>query len=496
MTRIGIIGFMHESNTFASTPTTLAQFEEAHYDKGADLIGTWKEAHHELGGFLVGCEEREFEAVPILAGWATPSGPLTRDCYEQVVKEILRGLDDAGPLDGLLLALHGAMVAEGLDSADGETVSRIRNHLGEQFPIVMTLDMHGNLSRPMVDRPDATIIYRTYPHVDQKERGLEAARLIERMLKGECHPRQAMAKPPLLVHIVQQYSEAGPMKRIMDKVREIAASPGILSASFAPGYIYADVPDMGASAVVIADGDIELAEKHSRELAEYAFSLRVELNADLPTPEDAVREAASIEGPVSLMDCGDNIGGGGPGDSTHLFAEILRQGHSGCCVILYDPECSKTCSEAGVGAELSLEVGGKTDNQHGSPIPIRGSVRKISDGKYEETEPRHGGSRYLDQGLTAVVRTEDGHTVVLNSLRVMPTSLQELLSLSIQPSDYQFLIVKGVTAPRGAYGPISTRVIPVDTPGVTQAGPEAFTFVKRPSPLFPLEPIESWTNAE
>ncbi|MCA9436218.1 MAG: M81 family metallopeptidase [Candidatus Omnitrophica bacterium] len=491
MARIGIVGFMHESNTFASTPTTRKHFEEAHLDFGEDLVPTWKEAHHELGGFLAGCEKESLEAVPILAGWATPTGPLTKECYEEILCEILKGLDQAGPLNGLLLALHGAMVAEGFDSADGETVTRIREHLGEGFPIVMTLDMHGNVSLPMVECPDATIIYRTYPHIDQRERGLEAAALIARMVRGECRPRQAMVKPPLLVHIVQQYSEAGPMKRVMDKVREIASSPGILSASFAPGFIYADVPDMGASAVVVADRDLELAKQRSRELAEFAFSLREELNADLPSPEEAVREAAQIPGPVSLMDCGDNVGGGGPGDSTHLFAEILRQGHSGCCVVLYDPECAKICSEKGVGASVSLEVGGKTDDRHGVPIPINGTVRTISDGKYEETEPRHGGSRYLDQGLTAVVDTEDGHTVALNSLRVMPTSLQQLLSLSIEPKNHRFLIVKGVTAPRGAYEPISNRVIAVDTPGVTQAGPESFTFIKRPAPLYPLDEVPS-----
>lgn len=487
MKRIAVIAFMHESNTFSSTPTTLRHFEEAHLNRGAELVPVWEEAHHEIGGFLVGCRENGLETVPILAAWATPGGPLTRETYDGLINEILYGLSQAGPIDGVLLALHGAMVAEGIDSADGETMERLREALGPRLPIVLTLDMHANVSPPMVERPDATIIYRTYPHIDQRARGVEAATLIRRMLEEGVKPVQAWKKLPLLVHIVQQYTEAGPMAEIFRRVSEIAESPGILSASFAPGYIYADVPDMGAAVVVVADGDSDLAEAKVQELADYVFSIREELNANLPSPEEAVREAAGIPGTVSLMDCGDNIGGGGPGDSTLLFREVLRQRVRGCCVVLYDPESVAACLEEGVGADIDLHVGGKTDSRHGEPVHIRGRIKILSDGRFEEPEPRHGGSRFLDQGKTAVIATEDGHTVVVNSLRVMPASLQQLLSLGVRPQAHKLLIVKGVTAPRAAYDPVSARTIPVDTEGVTQAGPESFDFKRRPRPLFPLD---------
>lgn len=485
--RVAIVGFMHESNTFVPTLTARERFEENAFHFGAGLLPVWRDAHHELGGFIQGCDDHGLEAVPILAAWATPGGPLSGETYEGILADILGGLDRAGSVDGLLLALHGAMVAEGFDSADSETIRRLRANLGPDFPIVMSLDMHANVSEPMVEFPTATVVYRTYPHVDQRERGLECVRLMRRiLLEGAC-PKQAYVKLPLLIHIVRQYTGEGPMRRILDRVQETATSPGILSASFAPGFAYADVPNLGASVIVVADGDGALAQEKARALADFAFSLREELNARLPDPETAVRVALATPGTVSLMDCGDNVGGGGPGDSTHLFDEVLAQGGERCCVVLCDPEAAKACFEAGEGARVSLEVGAKTDPPHGKPIPISGTVIRLSEGRYEELEPRHGGTRFFDQGPTAVVRTEKNNLVALNSLRVMPTSLQQILSLGIRPEDQKILIVKGVTAPRAAYEPVSSKVICVDTPGVTQAGPESFPYTNRPVPLFPLE---------
>lgn len=486
--RVGIVAFMHESNTFSSIPTTRRHFEEGRLDFGSALVENWRDAHHEIGGYLQSCGDRDLEAVPILAGWATPGGPLTRETYEGILTEVLQGIDRAGRMDGMLLALHGAMVTESIDSADGETVKRIREKMGADFPIVLSLDMHANVSRPMVEYPNVTLAYRTYPHIDQRQRGVECAQLLNRILREGARPRQAFVKLPLLIHIVRQYSEEGPMKRIFDRVREIADSPGILSASFTPGFAYTDVPDMGASAIVVADGDKALAEEKVRSLAEFAFSLREELNSELPDPAAAVRAAGEAPGTVSLMDCGDNVGGGGPGDSTILLAEVLSQGIPKCCVVLYDPESAHACAEAGEGGTVNLKVGAKTDNRHGEPVAIEGRVAKISDGRFEESEPRHGGIQFFDQGLTAVVVTSDSHTVILNSQRVMPVSLHQLLSVGVRPEDHNILIVKGVTAPRAAYGPVSSKVIPVDTPGVTRAGPESFEFHKRPVPLYPLEP--------
>ena len=489
--RIAVAGFMHESNTFSEVPTTLQSYRDANLDYGAKLIPRWKDAHHEVGGFLEGAQRYGFEVVPILMAQATPSGPLTEETYETIFGDILKGLREAGRLDGLLLALHGAMVCRAHQDADGETLVRLRRELGPDFPIGVTLDMHANISARAIESPTFTITYRSNPHVYQRYRGVECAEILSRTVRGEVHPVQAMRKPPFILHIAQGYTEEGAMREIIREVERLSAAPGLLSASFTQAFIYADVPQMGPAAVVVSDGDRDLAEAEAEKLADFAWARREQLNTRLPDPAEAVREAAEFDGrPVTLMDCGDNVGGGGPADSTILFAEVIEQGVPDCLVILYDPESVQACVEAGVGHEISLKVGAKTDERHGKPVLIRGKVKILSDGTYIEPEPRHGGRRFGNMGTTAVVDTVEGHQVILMSLREPPLSLHQALSVGVRPETRKIIIAKGVIAPRAAYNPISARVIAVDTPGVTAAGPENFTYRNRPSPLYPLDPVE------
>lgn len=485
--RVGILGFMHESNTFANTVSTRAQFEEAFLHFGTDLVTAWKDAHHELGGFIEGCAAHNLEMVPLAAAWATPSGPVTREAYESILGDLLDAVMNAGSLDGILVALHGAMVCEDIDDADGETLERLRALVGPDVPIVLSLDMHGNISPRMAEVPDAIVAYRTYPHIDQRARGMDCARLMAGILDGSLVPHIIHLKLPLLIHIVQQYTGSGPMAELYAELERIEEQPGIASVSLLPGYIYADVPFMGVSVVVVGNGDSAIAEGAAASFATTIYERREALNAGLPSVEEAVAVAVATQGTVCLMDSGDNIGGGGPGDSTILFAALRESGAQRICAVLYDPEAVKVCGRAGEGSQVNLAVGAKTDHEHGQPVAIEGTVTRLHDGHFVEEHPRHGGTRDYDQGKTAVIQTVDGHTVVLNSLRVMPTSLEQLLSLGIDPQSMGSIIVKGVTAPRAAYDPIATKTICVDTPGVTRAGPEAFVYHKRPRPLYPLD---------
>ncbi len=492
--RIGIAGLLHESNTFAGTVTERRHFEEAFLHRGAALLPVWRDAHHELGGFIAQCTESGAEMVPLLAGWATPGGPLSDEAYDALTGELVDAVARAAPLDGLLLALHGAMVSQSHDDADGETVARLRAVLGEQCPIVVTLDMHGNVSPRLVARATAIVAYRTYPHIDQRERGHEAAALLQRLLAGGHRPAMAHCKVPLLIHIVRQYTGDGPMAEVYAAAARIASSAGVWSVSVLPGYIYADVPHMGVSVVVVAEGGAGAA-RHAAALAQYVFDLRFDLNAALPGTERAVEEAMACDGTVCLMDGGDNIGAGGPGDSVVLFEALRRHAATNACAVLLDAEAVRACEAAGVGARVALAVGGHAAPEYGGPAQISGTVRTLHPGTFVEDEARHGGMRAGNQGPTAVVATDDGHTVVLNSLRIMPTSLAQLTSLGLCPSDFQFIIVKGVTAPLAAYAPIAGRVIAVDTPGVTRAGPDTFVYRQRPRPLFPLETDFAWRPA-
>jgi microcystin degradation protein MlrC len=475
---VGIAGLLHESNTFLPTPTVYEDFASTSLTQGEALIARWQGAPHELGGFLEGARQFGFTPAPALAAYAVPSGALTPEAFERLVTELLDAIRAAGPLDGLLLALHGATVAVDFPDADGEILRRVRALLGPRLPIVCTLDLHANISPGMVAHSTALIAYRSNPHLDQRERGLEAAALMDRILRGHARPVQALETPPMLIRISSQYTAEPPASGLYEDVREALRWPGILSASVAMGFYYADVEEMGASFLAVADGDPALARRAAQWLARRAWNRRHEFAAQLPGPSEAVRMAArSNRTPVVLMDVGDNVGGGSPGGSTVLFAEILRQGVPNALVVLYAPEAVRACLGAGVRGSVRID----------SPIELAGTVRTLSDGRYIETQVRHGGWTYNDQGITAVVETEEQHTVVFTSRRMAPMSLEQILSLGIHPERKRILIVKGAVAPRAAYAPVAGQIVLVDTPGVTADDPRQFEYRRRRRPLYPLE---------
>lgn len=485
--RIGIANFSHESNTFAAAPTPLDAFR---IYRGRAVIDHYAPTFHEVAGYIAGAEEYDFEPVPLFSANATPAGPLTPEAYETLVGELLDSIRAAQPLDGLLLALHGAMVAEEYAQADGETVRRVRELVGAKFPLIVTHDYHGNVPPELVAAADGLIIYKTCPHIDQKERGMEAAALIAQMVRGQVRPVSAIVKPPVIFNIAFHNTGSGPMKALMDAAIALEKQPGILSVSIAAGYQYADVPWMGPSIVVIADGDEELARREAERLGARMWQVREQLIPRIPNAAEAVAMAmASSAWPVSLFELGDNVGGGSAGDATIILEELLRRQADGWVVTLYDPESVQQCIAAGIGGQVELRTGGKLDNQHGPTLSIRGRVRTLHDGTYEETERRHGGARYGDQGLAAVVevgRTAPGKggLLILNSNRVAPMSIHQITCMGIQPHQQKILVAKGAVAPRAAYEPVSARIIEVDTAGATSISRPAAEFKRARKELY------------
>ncbi|MCC6453532.1 MAG: M81 family metallopeptidase [Caldilineaceae bacterium] len=467
--RIAIASFTHESNTFAATPTALKDFT---IHRGQAMIDHFAPTFHEVAGYIAGAEEYDFDLHATLGANATPSGTVTREAYETITGEILDNLRAAkGQIDGILLALHGAMVAEDYPQGDGETVRRVRELMGPDFPIVVTHDYHGNIPEQLVRDSNALIIYKTTPHIDQRERGLQAADLLVRTIRKEVNPVTAFRKPKVLFNIAFHNTSLPPMQPIMQAAIDLEKEPGILAVSIAAGYQYADVPEMGPSIVVVADGDQELAERGADRIAGLMWAARNELTPNLPNPAEAVRKAMSASAtPVTLFDAGDNVGGGAAADSTLILEELLKQKADGWVIAIYDPESVEACAKAGIGATVSLNVGGKADKFHGPTIPITGRVRTLHDGTFEETERRHGGARFGNAGLSAVVEVNrttpgKGGLLVLNSRRTSPMSIHQLTSVGIVPQQQKILVAKGTVAPRAAYEPVSADIILVDSGG-------------------------------
>lgn len=489
--RVGLISLLHESNTFIQTPTTLDLFKRDGIAVGQAMYDRYKGGHHEVSGFIEGLETEGVDVVPIFHAGTTPSGRITRETCEALVAMMFEQVDAVGELDGYLVAPHGANAGEGdaYRDLDGFWLAKLRARVGDEKPIICTVDPHANLSRKMVDACNATIAYRSNPHLDQKLRGLEAAALMVRTLRGEINPVQRGAFPPMGMNIERQLTSAPPCLPMYDLANEMLKEVGVLSNSIVLGFPYADVEEMGSAFVVVTDGDAEKAQTLADQLAAYFYDHRAEFVGEYITIEDAVDRAVAQTGPVCLLDMGDNVGGGSAADGTLIAHELHRRGDTTGYVCLYDAEAQQKAREAGLGNRVRLQMGGKTDDMHGPPLEADVVVHSFHDGHFKESEVRHGGRMAFDMGETAIVKTDTGLTIALTSRRVVPFSLGMMTSCDLDPANFQILVAKGVHAPVAAYAPVSKALIRVDTPGSTTADMRNFEYVFRRKPMFPFEDI-------
>jgi microcystin degradation protein MlrC len=486
--RVAVAGISHESNSFNQTRATLSDFEgeDALSGNRAAWLGTTARSSTNASGMIAGAAQNAIDLFPIHFFQAVPRGPIDDRGFDTMVNRIIQGLKAGPAYDGLLLTLHGAMVVQSYPSGDAEIVRRIRQAMGPRFPIAVTHDFHANVDPAIIAGANIVITGKECPHLDTKERGFQTAQILARMIKGEVKPVMYMVKPPMMLNLIHHDTYRAPLKAIVDASKEAEKIPGMLAVSIPGGYQYGDVPAMGPSVIVITDNDPALAKREAERLGALLWGTRDQLKFDLPDQARAVRMA--IEGdkfPVTLMDAGDNVGGGAAGDSTFVLAELVKQKAEGWVMAIFDPQAVQKAVSAGVGRPFSFPVGGKTDKVHGDPVPIRGRVKSLHDGKFVETEVRHGGTRYWDSGLTAVIEVEGStpdlpNLLVLNSKRTTPMSIHQLVSVGVYPEREKILVAKGTIAPLAAYEPVSKRIITVDSGGACAVNPARFTYKMAP----------------
>jgi microcystin degradation protein MlrC len=490
--RVGILGLLQESNTFVAATTGMEEFAADVLARGVEVRKRFQSAPHEIGGFFAGLAEERVEAVPLFAARALPYGVLRTGLLDELLATMLGELRQAQPLDGLLVAPHGATVAEDHLDADGYWLSRIRAEIGPHVPIVGTIDPHANLSKRMVAACNALSAYRTNPHVDQRERGIEAAGLLVRTLRNEVRPTMVAAYPPLALGIERQATEEMPCERLCKYADELRELPGVLSVSLELGFPYADVPEMGASAVVVTDGNQPLADQLPHRLVARMWESRHEFVGNLLSVEAALDKAVNAEPPVCLLDMGDNVGGGAPGDGAWLAQALLDRRIAGSLVVICDPQAVRAASSTKIGESIRLKVGGYSGPLSGMPVERDFVMVGLSDGRSVETQATHGGFTSFDHGRTAVLRAAEGLTIVATERRMVPFSLNQLRACGIEPAKYRMLAAKGVNAPIAAYREVCRSFIRVDTPGVTTADMTRLDYHRRRRPMFPFESDYQW----
>jgi len=482
--RVALMGIVHESNTFVAERTGLGHFRTGHWHFGADVVLHYRDAFHEVGGMIEAMDEAGIRLLPVMYAEATPGGTVSSEAFEALCTSMFEALAPLLPVDGCLVVPHGAGVCASFPDMDGEWLTRLRALVGPHLPIIGTLDPHANVSDRMVAATDALVAYRTNPHVDQRQVGLEAGRLLAATLQGRARPLQRHLRLPFAISIEQQRSDREPCLGLL-KALSASAAPHILSTSLILGFPYADVEEMGASLIAISDGDEAAADELLRSVSAMARARLAEFDGEKKGMSEWIGRMGEAKSPVLLLDMGDNVGGGSPGDSTHLLDHLDDAGVKGAFVCIHDPAAVAIAAQQASDGTFALRFGRDPVDGHARER----MVRKVfsGDGVFTEDKPRHGGQTRFDMGAIAIVETGQGQTVMLTTLRTAPFSLRQLTAFGLDPTRFNCIVAKGVNAPIAAYREVCPTIWQVDTPGVTQADMTRFDFRHRRRPLFPFE---------
>jgi microcystin degradation protein MlrC len=489
--RIAVGLLMQESNSFSPLPTTVETFESYYVYRGDELLSRYGEARTEVPGFLSVLAAEGATPVPLIAAYATASGTVTRAAFDSLVGELEARLRAALPVDGLLLALHGALVVDDQPDGDGEIIARLRAVLGPDVPIGVSLDLHGHIA-PLMLQPDVFHIgYREYPHIDMFETGERTARVLLDVIAGRRPmPAMSLAKRPMIVSPVCTRTTDGPLRPVVEAARRLEASGAVINAALFPVQPWLDVPDLGFAVLVCAD-DRDQAAAAAERLADMAWARRADFFPELTPLDEAIRIGLSSDGTTVVSDAGDAPTGGSAADSAAVLKALLAAGADRAArpsyLTLCDPAAVKAAAAAGEGATIRLALGHAFSTRDGDPVTVTAVVQSLSDGRYRMVDGGPNGLE-LSMGPTAVL--------AIGAIRVLVRSLPSIewdramfASQGLRPEEAALLFVKSPGHFRQSFGPIAARIIVANTPGPTAPDMRRIPFTRVTRPLYPLDEI-------
>ena len=474
--KIFAAGVATETNTFSPLPTGRDDFV---VQRGKDdRAGRAHDANldlPEIWGTLA--SERGAEFVFSLMAFAQPSGITVRSAYEGLRDEMLSDLKAAMPVDVVLLMLHGAMVAERYDDCEEDMIRRVREVVGLNAVIGVELDLHCHLSEAMIAPADVVITYKEYPHVDINARARELFNLALAARLGKIRPTMALFD----CRMVGLYpTTRQPLRGFVDAMGEAEQRKGVLSVSFGHGFPYADVPHVGAKVLVVTDNDQALANSVAREFGLRVYGLRRQIGFDalsLSLEEALARGLASRKTPVVVADQADNVGGGAPGDSTYALRWLLDHDATDAgLAVFYDPEVVRIARKAGVGAKLSVRLGGKLGRSSGAPVDLEVAVLSMLENHYHPFPQQSGEPWLFPLGDVVALRCAGEIDLVVSSERCQVFSPSIFSDLGIDPSRKQMLVVKSIQHFYGAFAPIAGEIIYMAAPGAIAPDPRQIAY--------------------
>jgi microcystin degradation protein MlrC len=474
MTRIAVGGFLHETNTFAPTKATWEAFVHGGgwpaMTIGADVLKVMRGINVGLAGFVEEADAKGWELIPTVACGASPSAHVTEDAFERVVKIMIDGIKAAGRLDAVYLDLHGAMVTEHLDDGEGEILARVREVIGPDLPLVVSIDLHANVTPRMIEHADALIAYRTYPHVDMADTGRASAKHLELLLRSGQKFAKAFRQLPFLIPISWQCTFDQPTKGIYDKLAAVE-SEAVPTLSFAPGFPAADFPDCAPS--VFAYGRTQAdANAAADAVAALVAGHEDDFDGKIYSPDEGVKHAIELARtaakPIIIADTQDNPGAGGDSDTTGMLRALVRNNAQRAAIgVIYDPDAAKAAHAAGVGAMISLSLGGKSGIPGDTPFEEIFVVEQLSDGRFVAPGPYFGG-REMEMGPSACLRI-GGVRVVVASHKAQLADQAMYRYVCIEPTAQAILVVKSSVHFRADFQPIAERLLICAAPGAMPA---------------------------
>lgn len=472
--RIAVGGFQHETNTFAPVKADYEAFAVAKsfppLCRGADMMARIRGKKLPASGAIAALEAAGAEIVPLLWCMATPSAQVTRDAYERITGEMLAMIAAAGPLDGICLELHGAMVAEHVDDGEGELLARLRRQVGPDMPITVALDLHANVTAAMVANADYLDLYRYYPHIDMIETGQRAAEGLLRIMRTGKRPAKAFRQLDFLIPVNSGCTGFGPSKEVYFEVMPAIARdmPGLAGLSFACGFPQADIADVGPSALAYGDTQAE-ADAAADRLAAEATAREARYMPEFYAADEAVRRALDLSKgankPVIIADTQDNPGGGGPGDTTGMLRALIGAKAKGAVIgALTDTETADAAHALGEGRTGEFRIGGKL-YPGDAPVAVRCKVlRACSDG-WTALGAMKGGMP-VDLGRTALLETEDEGVLVVVASRVAQTMESSIFRhLGLVPERLPIIVVKSSVHFRADFEPMAQAILVAKAPG-------------------------------
>jgi len=485
--RIAIAEFKQETNSFVPFTTTVKTFEEQYLYRGDEVLTAFGKARLEVPGALDAIRKAGGEPVPLLATMAMASGTVERKSFDILMSEIETRLRAAGPVDGVFLALHGAMIIEDEPDAEAEIVRRVRVAVKPGTPIAVSLDLHGHITAAMIQPDVAYIGYREFPHIDMYETGYRAACLLIDWINGKVKPVMALAKRHMVFSPDSARTTAPPLSDIVAEGRAMEACGEVLHVSLFPVQPWIDTPDLGFAALVCAESK-EAAQKAADRLAQMAWDRRAEFEPEVTPLDEIIRIGLTEPGLTVASDSGDTPSGGAAADSTAVLAALLHAGADradriSICTIC-DAEAAAEAAKAGVGRTVTLKVGHKRSGL-GEPLSVTAKVMVISDGSYVLEGPG-GNGMAGEMGLTVVLAIG---AIRLN-LRSIPHFEWDLgihKSVGLDPARAALVFVRSPSHFRVSYAPIAARIFLADTPGPTCVNMRRIPYTKVTRPFYPLD---------